>query len=102
MQQLFPTKRNVFGNRKVEISLVVTSPAFSAAPIGVVVSLATVGNSLLTKVFASTSTNRQQVPSLFSANWYVPRISVITRGVFTLAASSVCQSGLAVLQYWAR
>src|SRR5260370_34978269 len=98
MQQLlgFLMYRNVFGNRNVEMSFVVTSPAFSAAPTGVVVSLATAGNNRLTKVSASTSTKAQQLPSGFNAKRYGPRMSVITRGLLTFPPSRVDQCAFAL------
>src|SRR4029077_62665 len=75
------------------------SPAFSAAPIGVVVSEATAGNSRFTKVLASTRMNRQQVPAAFSANAYLPRGTFIVRAVFTAGARRVCQSPFALSKY---
>src|ERR1700757_3204236 len=104
MQQLFvfPTNRKVLGNRKVEISLVVMSPAFSAAPTGVVVSLATVGNNRFTKVSASTRTNLQQVPSDFNEKAYLPLGICMVRPALTLGFNNVCQSDFALWMYSAR
>src|ERR1700758_1664833 len=80
------------------MSLVVMSPEFSAAPTGVLLSGGNVdvdGKSAFTNVLTFTSTKKQQVPSGFSVNWYVPRSRTMVRAVFTLGASRVCQSGLA-------
>src|ERR1700740_177378 len=102
MQQRLPffvgINRKAGGKKNVETSLVVMSPAASAAPTGVLLSGGNVnvgGNSSLTNVFTLMRTKKQEVASGLSANRYFPRISVMVLPVLTLGASSVCQSGLA-------
>ena len=60
-------KRNVLGKRKVEISRVRMSPAFSAAPIGVEVSVALAGKSAALKFPSLTRMKKQQEPSALRA-----------------------------------
>src|SRR3974377_799170 len=83
--------RNVFGNRKVDISEVRTSLAVSACPITVVVSPRAGGNRALKKVLTSTRMKRQQLPSALSAKRYVPLFRIMLRPVLTAGASRVCQ-----------
>ena len=84
--------------------MVVMSPEASAAPIGVLLSGGNVlveGKNAFSNAKTLSSTKKQQLPPGLSENWYVPRSRVIARPVFTLGASKVCQSALA-LGYSAR
>jgi hypothetical protein len=87
-----PSYRNVFGKRNVERSCVVISPAAWDWPITVETSPGNDGKSALANALPSTRMKRQQVPSAFRLNWYVPLSSTIVRPVFTEGCSSVCQS----------
>jgi len=79
------------GEEEVERSRVRMSPAFSAAPMTVVVSVAVAGKRAFTKVLRSIRTQRSRSHPR-EKDRYVPRMSTMVRGVPTRARSKVCQS----------